>query len=161
MCRKTPRLQLQPPWLGVTEFHHVASVVTPSTAGSSPTPPPRHSLVHLDFSFDSRHTKKTQNPVWISASLRLTMTGCFFGFSPPPAQVKNVFDQEGFSRQKRGYRNINDIEVNMSDPLFTKQWYLVSNQPGSCPCASPDLSDPGPHSSALITRKSAIFPATP
>lgn len=47
-------------------------------------------------------------------------------------QVKNVFEQEGFSRQKRGYRNINDIEVNMSDPLFTKQWYLVSNWPGSC-----------------------------
>lgn len=46
--------------------------------------------------------------------------------------MKNVFEQEGFSRQKRGYRNINDIEVNMSDPLFTKQWYLVSNQPSSC-----------------------------
>lgn len=89
------------------------------------------------------------------------MTGHFFGFSPPPPQVKNVFDQEGFSRQKRGYRNINDIEVNMSDPLFTKQWYLVSNQPGSCPRARPDLSHPGPHSSALISRKSAIFPATP
>uniref|UniRef100_A0AAX7V6X6 Neuroendocrine convertase 2 n=1 Tax=Astatotilapia calliptera TaxID=8154 RepID=A0AAX7V6X6_ASTCA len=39
-------------------------------------------------------------------------------------RVKNVMEQEGFSRQKRGYRNINDIEVNMSDPLFTKQWYL-------------------------------------
>ncbi|KAG7216273.1 hypothetical protein INR49_021676, partial [Caranx melampygus] len=41
-------------------------------------------------------------------------------------RVKNVFEQEGFSRQKRGYRNINDIEVNMSDPLFTKQWYLIN-----------------------------------
>ncbi|KAG8000158.1 Neuroendocrine convertase 2 [Nibea albiflora] len=41
-------------------------------------------------------------------------------------RVKNIFDQEGFSRQKRGYRNINDIEVNMSDPLFTKQWYLIN-----------------------------------
>lgn len=46
-----------------------------------------------------------------------------------PPQVTDVLEQEGFSRQKRGYRNINDIEVNMSDPLFTKQWYLVSNQP--------------------------------
>lgn len=45
----------------------------------------------------------------------------------PLLQVKNVFEQDGFSRQKRGYRNINDIEVNMSDPLFTKQWYLVSD----------------------------------
>lgn len=45
-----------------------------------------------------------------------------------PPQVTDVLEQEGFSRQKRGYRNINDIEVNMSDPLFTKQWYLVSNQ---------------------------------
>ncbi|XP_029376863.1 neuroendocrine convertase 2 isoform X1 [Echeneis naucrates] len=41
-------------------------------------------------------------------------------------RVKNIFEQEGFSRQKRGYRNINDIEVNMSDPLFTKQWYLIN-----------------------------------
>ncbi|XP_030604422.1 neuroendocrine convertase 2 isoform X2 [Archocentrus centrarchus] len=41
-------------------------------------------------------------------------------------RVKNVIEQEGFSRQKRGYRNINDIEVNMSDPLFTKQWYLIN-----------------------------------
>lgn len=43
--------------------------------------------------------------------------------------MKNVVEQEGFSRQKRGYRDINDIEANMSDPLFTKQWYLVSNKP--------------------------------
>lgn len=49
-----------------------------------------------------------------------------------PPQVKDVFEQEGFSRRKRGYRNIDDIEVNMSDPLFTKQWYLVSNQPRVC-----------------------------
>ncbi|KAJ4948595.1 hypothetical protein JOQ06_020128 [Pogonophryne albipinna] len=41
-------------------------------------------------------------------------------------QVKNVVEQEGFDRQKRGYRDINDIEVNMSDPLFTKQWYLIN-----------------------------------
>ncbi|KAK2824374.1 hypothetical protein Q5P01_021549 [Channa striata] len=41
-------------------------------------------------------------------------------------RVKKIFEQEGFSRQKRGYRNINDIEVNMSDPLFTKQWYLIN-----------------------------------
>ncbi|KAF6736979.1 Neuroendocrine convertase 2 [Oryzias melastigma] len=41
-------------------------------------------------------------------------------------RVKNVIEQEGFRRQKRGYRNINDIEVNMSDPLFTKQWYLIN-----------------------------------
>ncbi|MED6250023.1 Neuroendocrine convertase 2 [Ataeniobius toweri] len=41
-------------------------------------------------------------------------------------EVKNVFEQGGFNRQKRGYRNINDIEVNMSDPLFTKQWYLIN-----------------------------------
>ena len=65
----------------------------------------------------------------IIADLRLTPTWYFFCFLP---QVKNVFEQDGFSRQKRGYRNINDIEVNMSDPLFTKQWYLVSNQPSSC-----------------------------
>lgn len=56
-------------------------------------------------------------------------------------QVKNAFKQEGFSRQKRGYRNINDIEVNMSDPLFTKQWYLVSSQASSCLRARPDLLD--------------------
>uniref|UniRef100_A0AAQ4QQ15 Neuroendocrine convertase 2 n=1 Tax=Gasterosteus aculeatus aculeatus TaxID=481459 RepID=A0AAQ4QQ15_GASAC len=41
-------------------------------------------------------------------------------------RVKNVVEQEGFSRQKRGYRDINDIEANMSDPLFTKQWYLIN-----------------------------------
>uniref|UniRef100_A0AAY4DEQ1 Neuroendocrine convertase 2 n=1 Tax=Denticeps clupeoides TaxID=299321 RepID=A0AAY4DEQ1_9TELE len=41
-------------------------------------------------------------------------------------RVKNVFQQEGFGRQKRGYRNLNNIDVNMSDPLFTKQWYLIN-----------------------------------
>lgn len=61
----------------------------------------------------------------------LLTAGCDPDLTLPP-QVKDVFEQEGFSRQKRGYRNIDDIEVNMSDPLFTKQWYLVSNQPGVC-----------------------------
>ncbi|KAI2657437.1 Neuroendocrine convertase 2 [Labeo rohita] len=41
-------------------------------------------------------------------------------------RVKNVFPQEGFGRQKRGYREISNIDVNMSDPLFTKQWYLIN-----------------------------------
>nr|AGC24764.1 prohormone convertase 2 copy 1 [Anguilla anguilla] len=40
--------------------------------------------------------------------------------------VKKVTHQEGFSRKKRGYRNIDDITVNMNDPLFTKQWYLIN-----------------------------------
>lgn len=65
----------------------------------------------------------------IIVDVGLTVTWYFSCFLP---QVKKVFEQEGFSRQKRGYRNINDIEVNMSDPLFTKQWYLVSSQPSSC-----------------------------
>lgn len=85
-----------------------------------------------------------------------TMTWYIFRFLP---QVKNVFDQEGFSRQKRGYRNINDIEVNMSDPLFTKQWYLVSNQPSGClPTAWPLA--PTAHSSTLMNHKPGIFPTT-
>lgn len=37
-----------------------------------------------------------------------------------------ALQQEGFDRKKRGYRNINEIDINMNDPLFTKQWYLVS-----------------------------------
>ncbi|KAK7901860.1 hypothetical protein WMY93_018629 [Mugilogobius chulae] len=41
-------------------------------------------------------------------------------------RVKNVVEQDGFSRQKRGYRNLNDIEINLSDPLFSKQWYLIN-----------------------------------
>uniref|UniRef100_A0A672R446 Neuroendocrine convertase 2 n=2 Tax=Sinocyclocheilus grahami TaxID=75366 RepID=A0A672R446_SINGR len=41
-------------------------------------------------------------------------------------RVKNVFPQEGFGRQKRGYREISNTDVNMSDPLFTKQWYLIN-----------------------------------
>lgn len=41
-------------------------------------------------------------------------------------QVKMALQQEGFDRKKRGYRNINEIDINMNDPLFTKQWYLVS-----------------------------------
>nr|XP_057914804.1 neuroendocrine convertase 2-like isoform X2 [Doryrhamphus excisus] len=41
-------------------------------------------------------------------------------------RVKKVVEQEGFSRQKRGYRNLNEMEVNMSDPLFAKQWYLIN-----------------------------------
>ncbi|KAM7385503.1 hypothetical protein PAMP_001585 [Pampus punctatissimus] len=53
-------------------------------------------------------------------------------------RVKNVFEQEGFNRQKRGYRNINNIEVNMSDPLFTKQWYLNAD-------ASYDFSSNDPY----------------
>uniref|UniRef100_A0A8C5MCN3 Neuroendocrine convertase 2 n=1 Tax=Leptobrachium leishanense TaxID=445787 RepID=A0A8C5MCN3_9ANUR len=39
-------------------------------------------------------------------------------------KVKKVVQQEGFDRQKRGYRDINEIDINMNDPLFTKQWYL-------------------------------------
>lgn len=41
-------------------------------------------------------------------------------------QVKMALQQEGFARKKRGYRDINEIDINMNDPLFTKQWYLVS-----------------------------------
>lgn len=67
------------------------------------------------------------NPMF---DLQLPMIVCFL------LKVKSVFEQDGFSRQKRGYRDINDIEVNMSDPLFTKQWYLVSKQRGSCPRAA-------------------------
>lgn len=37
-----------------------------------------------------------------------------------------ALQQEGFDRKKRGYRDINEIDINMNDPLFTKQWYLVS-----------------------------------
>lgn len=43
-------------------------------------------------------------------------------------QVRKVVQQEGFDRKKRGYRDINDIDINMNDPLFTKQWYLVSER---------------------------------
>ena len=42
-------------------------------------------------------------------------------------QVKKVLDQEGFGRQKRGYRSIDEIYIKMTDPLFSKQWYLVSS----------------------------------
>uniref|UniRef100_A0A6Q2X6A4 Neuroendocrine convertase 2 n=1 Tax=Esox lucius TaxID=8010 RepID=A0A6Q2X6A4_ESOLU len=41
-------------------------------------------------------------------------------------RVKNVLDQEGFGRQKRGYRSINEIDIKMTDPLFSKQWYLIN-----------------------------------
>ncbi|XP_054052233.1 neuroendocrine convertase 2 isoform X2 [Rissa tridactyla] len=41
-------------------------------------------------------------------------------------KVKKAVQQEGFSRRKRGYRDINDIDINMNDPLFTKQWYLIN-----------------------------------
>lgn len=81
----------------------------------------------------------------------------FFFFFPFPPQVKNVMEQEGFSRQKRGYRNINDIEVNMSDPLFTKQWYLVSNKPASCLREAWPLA-PAHIFSTLITQRPTIFP---
>ncbi|XP_063104726.1 neuroendocrine convertase 2 isoform X2 [Cavia porcellus] len=39
-------------------------------------------------------------------------------------RVKMALQQEGFDRKKRGYRDINEIDINMNDPLFTKQWYL-------------------------------------
>uniref|UniRef100_A0A8B9ZFN4 Neuroendocrine convertase 2 n=1 Tax=Anas platyrhynchos TaxID=8839 RepID=A0A8B9ZFN4_ANAPL len=42
------------------------------------------------------------------------------------SRVKKAVQQEGFSRRKRGYRDINDIDINMNDPLFTKQWYLIN-----------------------------------
>ncbi|MGH0137130.1 UNVERIFIED_CONTAM: hypothetical protein FKN15_015826, partial [Acipenser sinensis] len=41
-------------------------------------------------------------------------------------RVKNVLQQAGFGRKKRGYRDINEIDVKMNDPLFTKQWYLIN-----------------------------------
>ncbi|MEE6474486.1 hypothetical protein FKM82_010398 [Ascaphus truei] len=46
-------------------------------------------------------------------------------------KVKKVVQQEGFDRKKRGYRDINDIDINMNDPLFTKQWYLGRGGKGS------------------------------
>nr|KAF6330685.1 proprotein convertase subtilisin/kexin type 2 [Myotis myotis] len=41
-------------------------------------------------------------------------------------RVKMALQQEGFQRKKRGYRDINEIDINMNDPLFTKQWYLIN-----------------------------------
>ncbi|KAI5611591.1 neuroendocrine convertase 2 precursor, partial [Silurus asotus] len=41
-------------------------------------------------------------------------------------RVKNVIAQEGFERQKRGYRDISDFDSGLNDPLFTKQWYLIN-----------------------------------
>ncbi|KAL4639911.1 neuroendocrine convertase 2-like isoform X1 [Arapaima gigas] len=41
-------------------------------------------------------------------------------------RVKNVVQQEGFIRKKRGYRKINDLEAKINDPLFTNQWYLIN-----------------------------------
>ncbi|XP_041526305.1 neuroendocrine convertase 2 isoform X2 [Microtus oregoni] len=41
-------------------------------------------------------------------------------------RVKMALQQEGFDRKKRGYRDINEIDINMNDPLFTKQWYLFN-----------------------------------
>ncbi|KAF5904988.1 neuroendocrine convertase 2, partial [Clarias magur] len=41
-------------------------------------------------------------------------------------RVKKVTIQEGFERQKRGYRNIDDFDSGLNDPLFTKQWYLIN-----------------------------------
>uniref|UniRef100_A0A2I3NFK1 Neuroendocrine convertase 2 n=2 Tax=Cercopithecinae TaxID=9528 RepID=A0A2I3NFK1_PAPAN len=41
-------------------------------------------------------------------------------------RVKMALQQEGFDRKKRGYRDINEIDINMNDPLFTKQWYLIN-----------------------------------
>lgn len=43
------------------------------------------------------------------------------------SQVKKVIVQEGFERQKRGYRDINNFDIGLNDPLFKKQWYLVSS----------------------------------
>uniref|UniRef100_G1K8P0 Neuroendocrine convertase 2 n=1 Tax=Anolis carolinensis TaxID=28377 RepID=G1K8P0_ANOCA len=41
-------------------------------------------------------------------------------------RVKKAVQQIGFGRKKRGYRDINEIDINMNDPLFTKQWYLIN-----------------------------------
>ncbi|XP_004686996.1 PREDICTED: neuroendocrine convertase 2 [Condylura cristata] len=41
-------------------------------------------------------------------------------------RIKMALQQEGFNRKKRGYRDINEIDINMNDPLFTKQWYLIN-----------------------------------
>ncbi|XP_031227946.1 neuroendocrine convertase 2 isoform X2 [Mastomys coucha] len=41
-------------------------------------------------------------------------------------RIKMALQQEGFDRKKRGYRDINEIDINMNDPLFTKQWYLFN-----------------------------------
>ncbi|ELK03947.1 Neuroendocrine convertase 2 [Pteropus alecto] len=41
-------------------------------------------------------------------------------------KVKMALQQEGFNRKKRGYRDLNEIDINMNDPLFTKQWYLIN-----------------------------------
>uniref|UniRef100_A0A4W3JZQ6 Neuroendocrine convertase 2 n=1 Tax=Callorhinchus milii TaxID=7868 RepID=A0A4W3JZQ6_CALMI len=41
-------------------------------------------------------------------------------------RVIHVSQQEAFERRKRGYRRISDIDVDMNDPLFSKQWYLIN-----------------------------------
>uniref|UniRef100_A0A674JCD5 Neuroendocrine convertase 2 n=1 Tax=Terrapene triunguis TaxID=2587831 RepID=A0A674JCD5_9SAUR len=48
-----------------------------------------------------------------------------YGFSGV-RKVRKAVQQEGFGRKKRGYREINEIDINMNDPLFTKQWYLIN-----------------------------------
>lgn len=65
------------------------------------------------------------------------VSACVFYFM---SQVKKVILQAGFERQKRGYRDINDFDIGLNDPLFTKQWYLVSNYNFYCLHAfMPDL----------------------
>lgn len=55
-------------------------------------------------------------------------------------QVKKVIVQKGFERQKRGYRDISDFDIGLNDPLFSKQWYLVSDYNFYCLYAlKPDL----------------------
>lgn len=64
---------------------------------------------------------------FIELNSRRRCSGGYSGHMPILSfQVKMALQQEGFDRKKRGYRDINEIDINMNDPLFTKQWYLVS-----------------------------------
>ncbi|XP_032804422.1 neuroendocrine convertase 2 [Petromyzon marinus] len=41
-------------------------------------------------------------------------------------RVKRVVQQEGYSRNKRGYKSLDNFNIDMNDPLFSKQWYLIN-----------------------------------
>ncbi|KAG7262210.1 hypothetical protein CRUP_012887 [Coryphaenoides rupestris] len=66
------------------------------------------------------------SPPWLPARLPACPPACLPACLSARLPVMSVREQPGFSRQKRGYRDLNVMEVNISDPLFTKQWYLVN-----------------------------------
>ncbi|TRY81601.1 hypothetical protein DNTS_030998, partial [Danionella cerebrum] len=128
------------------EIESSSSTVEPPAPPHSQGQAPLLSTAEPPQRKEPEEASDLQSAVWRSLCLMLPFGEDLFHFYPQETQkprrrrslqqrlqrlatdqrVKNVVPQEGFGRQKRGYRDLTNTDLNMSDPLFSKQWYLIN-----------------------------------